>query len=179
MHTPIPAPKFLLVRTKNGERWALGILSGDRMALEPLGAADVEGLDDGRALAFDDRGAAFSSTDHGAHWNDITSQIRSSPTRVAVVGTLPTSESDEIWLFESNGGGLRLEPDGQLSTFDKQPAPKLTEMRARDPRWRGAEAPLRTVFHAGATIDESTAIVVEQGDIVRVDVHTGEIAGIV
>ena len=166
------APKFLLVRTHNGERWALGIPSGDRMPIEPLGAADVEGLDDGRALAFNDQGAAFSSTDHGAHWVDVTSQVKSSPTRVAVV-------DDEIWLYESSGGGLRLEPDGQLSTFDKQPVEKPPEMRAHDPRWRGAEAPLRAVFHSGATIDENTAIVVEQGDIVRVDVHTGDIAGIV
>ncbi len=166
------APKFLLVRTRNGERWALGIPSGERRPIEPLGAADVEGLDDGRALAFDDQGAAFSSVDHGAHWVDVTSQIKSSPSRVAVI-------DEEIWLFESSGSALRLETDGQLEAFDKQPVEKPPEMRALDARWRGTEAPLRTVFHAGATIDENTAIVVEQGDIVRVDVHTGEITGIV
>ena len=44
------APKFLLVRTSNGERWALGLPSGERVAIDPLGASDVEGLDDGRAL---------------------------------------------------------------------------------------------------------------------------------
>ncbi len=166
------APKYLLVRTRNGERWALGIPNGERMPIEPLGAADVEGLDDGRALAFNDSGAAFSSNDHGAHWNDITSQIKSSPTRVAVI-------DEEVWLFESNGGALRLEPDGQLSSFDKQPPEKPPEMRAHDPRWRGAEAPLRTAFHTGASIDENTAIVIEQGDIVRVDVHTGEVVSVV
>ena len=165
------APKFVLVRTRNGERWALGIPNGERMLLEPLGASDVEGLDDGRALAFNDSGAAFSSMDGGAHWNDVTSQIKSSPTRVAVV-------DDEIWLYESSGGGLRLEPDGQLSVFDKQPPETPLDMRPRDPRWHGAEAPLRTAFHVGASIDESTAIVVEQGDIVRVDIHTGEIVSI-
>lgn len=166
------APKFALVRTRNGERWALGIPSGERAPLEPLGASDIEGLDDGRALAFNDAGAAFSSMDGGAHWTDVTSQIKSSPTRVAVI-------DDELWLYESSGGGLRLEPDGQLSAFDKQPPETPPDMRPRDPRWRGAEAPLRTAFHSGASIDESTAIVVEQGDIVRVDVHTGEITGIV
>jgi hypothetical protein len=164
-------PKFVLVRTRNGERWALGIPNGERMLIEPLGASDVEGLDDGRALAFNDSGAAFSSMDSGAHWNDVTSQIKSSPVRVAVI-------DDELWLYESSGGGLRLEPDGQLSVFDKQPPETPLDMRPRDPRWRGAEAPLRTAFHVGASIDESTAIVVEQGDIVRVDVRTGEIVSI-
>ena len=165
------APKFALVRTGNGERWALGLPSGERVALEPLGASDVEGLDDGRALAFNDQGAAFSSMDGGAHWTDITTQIKSSPTRVAVI-------EGELWLYESSGGALRLEPDGQLSSFDKQPPEKPAEMRARDPRWRGTEAPLRVAFQTGASIDDSTAILVEQGDIVRVDVHTGEIVSV-
>jgi hypothetical protein len=166
------APKYLLVRTRNGERWALAVPSGERVPIVPLGAADVEALDDGRAVAFDDQGAVFTSLDHGAHWLDVTSQVKSSPARVAVV-------DDEVWLFESSGGGLRLEPDGHLSTFDKQPPEKPPAMRARDPRWRGAEAPLRMVFHGGASIDESTAVVIEQGDVVRVDVHTGAIVGVV
>jgi hypothetical protein len=166
------APKFVLVRTNNGERWALSLPSGERVAVDPLGASDVEGLDDGRALSFNDQGVAFSSMDGGAHWVDITSQIKGSPTRVTVV-------DEELWLIESSGGSLRLEPDGHLSTFDKQPPETPAEMRANDPRWRGAEAPLRTALHLGASIDDNTAIVVEQGDIVRVDVHTGEIVGVV
>ncbi|MBX3186789.1 MAG: hypothetical protein KF819_07225 [Labilithrix sp.] len=165
------APKYLLVRTRNGERWAMSPTTGERMAIEPLGAVDCEGLDDGRAIAFNDQGTAFASNDHGQHWVDVTSQVKSSPTRVAVV-------DEEIWLFESSGSALRLEADGQLSSFDKQPPEKAPELRARDARWRGAEAPLRSVFHGGASIDESTAIVVEQGDLVRIDVHTGEIVGI-
>jgi hypothetical protein len=166
------APKYLLARTRNGERWGIAIPSGERMPIEPLGVADVEGMDDGRALAFNDQGAAFASQDGGAHWNDITAQIKSSPTRVAVI-------ENEIWLFESNSGAHRLEPDGHLSWFDKQPPEKPPEIRARDPRWRSQEAPLRTVFHAGAAIDDSTAIVIEDGDVVRIDVHTGEVQSVI
>lgn len=166
------APKYLLVRTRNGERWALAVPSGERMPIEPLGAADVEGLDDGRAIAFNDQGAAFTSLDHGAHWLDVTSQVKSSPTRAAVI-------DEELWLFESSGGALRLEPDGHLSSFDKQPPEKPPEMRVHDPRWRGPEAPLRAAFRSGASIDESTAVVIEQGDLVRIDVHTGDVVGVV
>lgn len=165
-------PRSLLVRTSNGERWALAVPSGDRVAIEPLGAADIEGLEDGRAIAFDDRGTVLTSVDHGAHWVDVTSQVKSSPARVAVV-------DDEVWLFESSGGALRLESDGRLSVFDKQPPDKPPEMRERDPRWRGTEAPLRTAFRSGASLDESTAIVAEQGDLVRVDVRTGEVVSVV
>lgn len=166
------APKYLLARTRNGERWGIGIPSGERMSIEPLGVADVEGLDDGRAIAFNDQGAAFTSQDSGAHWNDITAQIKSSPTRVAVV-------DNEIWLFESNNGAHRLEADGHLSWFDRQPPEKPPEIRPKDPRWRSQEAPLRAVFHAGAQLDESTAIVIEDGDVVRVDVHTGEVQSVI
>src|SRR5206468_2026063 len=78
-------PKGVLVRTKNGERWGIGIPSGQRVAVDPLGAADVEALDDGRALAFNEQGTVFASTDHGAHWSDVTAHVKSTPARVHVV----------------------------------------------------------------------------------------------
>ena len=39
-------------------------------------------------------------------------------------------------------------------------AAKEIELRPKDPRWRSAEAPLHMVFHSGASIDDSTALVV-------------------
>lgn len=166
------ASKFVLVRTNNGERWAIGMPNGERKAIEPLNVADVEALDDGRALAFNDQGAAFASTDGGDHWADITAQIRSSPSHVNVI-------DNELWLIESAGGALRLELDGHLSAFDKPPADKTPEIRARDPKWRGQDAPLRAAFQSGAAVDDANAVVIEDGDLVRVDVRTGEITSVV
>jgi hypothetical protein len=166
------APRFLLVRTQNGERWSLALPSGDRAPIDPLGVVDVEGLDDGRAIAFDDQGAVFASTDGGAHWVDATANVRTSPTRVGVV-------EQDVWLFESGGGAHRLEGDGRLTYFDKPPAEKAPQLRPRDPRWHGEAPPLRAAFHAGAAIDDTTAIVAAGGDIVRVDVRTGEISSVV
>jgi hypothetical protein len=166
------ASKFVLVRTNNGERWAIGMPNGERKTIEPLNVADVEALDDGRALAFNDQGAAFASTDGGDHWADITAQIRSSPSHVNVI-------ENEIWLIESAGGALRLELDGHLSAFDKPPADKTPEIRARDPKWRGQDAPLRSAFRSGAAVDDSNAVVIEDGDLVHVDVRTGEVTSVV
>lgn len=166
------ASKFVLVRTSNGERWAIGLPNGERKAIEPINVADVEALDDGRALAFNDQGAAFASTDGGDHWADITAQIRSSPSHVNVI-------DNEIWLIESAGGALRLELDGHLSAFDKPPADKTPEIRARDPKWRGQEAPLRSAFRSGAAVDDSNAVVIEDGDLVRIDVRSGEVTTVV
>jgi len=166
------AARSVVVRTRNGERWGLGLPGGERIAVEPAGAVDVQALDDGRALAFDADGAVYASTDAGGHWSAITAHVKSTPERVAVI-------DDELWLLESGGGAVRLEADGRIASFDKSPEAKPLEMRPRDPRWRGTDAPLRSVFHNGAAVDDTTALVVEQGDLVRVDVRTGEIVSTV
>ncbi len=165
------APKSLLVRTRNGERWGITLPNGDRAPLAPLGAADVQALDDGRAIAWSDQGTVLTSTDGGAHWTDATAQVRTPPAQVAIA-------SGDVWLVDANGGAGRLEIDGHLSWFDKVPSDPVSELRPRDPRWRGNEAPLRTVFRSGASIDETTAVVIESGDLVRVDVHTGEVLSV-
>ncbi|MDB4943802.1 MAG: hypothetical protein JWP97_3336, partial [Labilithrix sp.] len=164
-------PRSALVRTSNGERWALSLPRGERVALDPPGLADVEALDDGRALAIDDRGGALLSTDHGAHWSEVSSQLKAPPSRVAVV-------LGELWIHDDAGGGARLEPDGQLSIFDKQPVDKPLEIRAVDPRWRGHESPLRSVFEWGAGLDENVGLVLEHGDLVRVDLRSGELLAV-
>jgi hypothetical protein len=166
------APSYLLVRTRNAERWALALPSGERRPLEPLGVADIEALDDGRVIAFDDRGSVFTSANGGANWLDVTIQLRSAPSKVAIV-------DGELWLLEASGGALRLEADGRLSFFDRAPASNATELRPRDPRWRGEEAPLRAAFLHGAAVDDRTALVLAAGDLVRIDLRTGEVLSVV
>jgi hypothetical protein len=165
-------PKAMLARTRNGERWGLGLPNGDRSPIAPLGVADVQALDDGRAIGFNDQGAVFTSIDGGGHWVDATTQIKSAPTKVAIV-------TGDLWLIDTNGGASRLEPDGHLSWFDKAPPETDAEVRPKDPRWRGAETPLRAALHFGAAIDDHTAIVVDSGDLVRVDVRTGDVISVV
>jgi hypothetical protein len=164
-------PKSILVRTHNGERWALRLPSGERAPIAPLGVADIGALDDGRAVALSEQGAVFTSSDHGSHWVDATAQLKTAPTKVEISG-------GDVWLVESSGDALRLEPDGRLARFDKLPVDE-SEVRPKDPRWRGTDSPLRSVFRGGAAIDDNTAIVIDSGDVVRVDVHTGEIQSVV
>ncbi|MDF2692099.1 MAG: hypothetical protein K0S65_482, partial [Labilithrix sp.] len=166
------APRSVLVHTRNGERWGVGLPAGERVAVAPLGVADVHALDDGRAVGITGQGSVFTSVDHGAHWTDATAQLKSSPTGLASI-------AGDLWIYESTAGASRLEPDGHLSWFDVPPHDPTTELRPKDPRWHGAEPPLRTVFRAGAALDESTAIVIDSGDVVRVDVHTGELLSVV
>lgn len=165
------APKSLLVRTQNGERWALGLPGGERLPIAPLGVVDVQALDDGRAIAFDDRGAVFTSVDHGAHWTDVSAQVKSAPAAIAIV-------AGDVWLIESTTVASRLEPDGRLTWFDGPPPEATTELRPSDPRWRSSEPPLRAAFRSGAALDDGAALVLASGDLVRVDVHTGEVISV-
>lgn len=164
-------PTALVARTRTGERWGLSLPGGERAPILPVGVADVQALDDGRALGFDDRGAVFTSLDRGAHWVDASAHVRSSPSKVAIL-------AGELWIFEASGAASRLEPDGRLSWFDQGPPDAPADLRAKDPRWRGPDSPLRVAFHRGAAIDESTAIVVDSGDLVRIDVRTGELRSV-
>jgi hypothetical protein len=167
-------PKSLLVRTKNGERWSVGA-KGDRLPVLPLGVADVQALEDGRVLGFTDLGSVFTSTDSAVHTVDVTSQVKSAPTSVLL-------QNDELWLLESGGGASRLESDGHLTWFDKSPVAGTYEVRKRDPRWRGSEPPLRAAFKSGAAVEGgrlNEAIVIDSGDLVRIDTRSGELLSVV
>ncbi|MCW5817100.1 MAG: hypothetical protein KIT84_39255 [Labilithrix sp.] len=163
-------PKAVMVRTNEGARWGIGLPKGERVPLLPLGVVDVVALDEGRALGFDDQGSVFTSIDGGEHWNDATAQVKATPTRVFIF-------EEELWLEDNNGNAMRLEPDGHLSWFDHVPEPPEAE-RPRDPRWHSAESPVRVAVRSGVAIDDSTALVLDSGDLFRVDVRTGDIVSV-
>ncbi|AKV03589.1 hypothetical protein AKJ09_10252 [Labilithrix luteola] len=164
-------PRFVLVRTSNGERWALRMPTGERVPIEPQAIVDIEALDDGRALAYDELGSVFTSMDGGGHWSDVTAQLRASPEHVR-------SDGEQIWIKESTGTELRLEADGRLAAFSLGEARKPVELRPRDPRWRGSTSPLRAAVTSGVSLDDRTAVVIEAGDVARVDIHSGTILSI-
>ena len=164
-------PKAMMVRTANGERWGIGLPKGERVPLAPLGLVDVVALDEGRALGFDDRGSVFTSVDHGTHWSDVTAQVKGQPMRVFL-------HDEELWLEDNNSSAMRLEPDGHLAWFDKAPEDESAEIRPRDPKWRGSDYPLRAALRQGVAIDAETALVLEAGDIYRIDVRTGDVVSV-
>jgi len=164
-------PKSALVRTRDGSRWGIGLPKGARVALTPLAVVDVVALDEGRALGFDDQGSVFTSLDGGAHWNDATAQVKGKPSRVFI-------QAEELWLEDDASNAMRLEPDGHLAWFDHVPEAEVVE-RAKDPRWHSGESPVRVAVRQGVAIDEQTALVLESGDLFRIDVRTGEIVSVI
>ncbi|MCL2724179.1 MAG: hypothetical protein FWD69_07040 [Polyangiaceae bacterium] len=165
------APKSILVHMRDGQRWSFSPTTGERVAVDLPAVDGIAALDDGRVLASNSFGAVFSSLDAGVHWTEVTSQLRSTPERVAVI-------NDELWLFESSGGAQRLEPSGHLSAFDQGPDEPKIQVRPVDPRWHDDFPPLFLAVLGGAALDENTALVVSHGDLVRLNVHTGEILSI-
>ncbi len=170
-------PKSLLVRGQNGERWAIDARTGALAPLNPPGLVDVAALPDGRAAALTEFGGVMVSLDAGAHWTDVASRLPSGATAVAVV-----DDALYVTVAAPPSGGpnraVRVDPGGQLVTFDRPPATKPPELRPRDPRWTGSEPPLRRAVRLGVPFDETSAILVSEGSVVRVDLRTGALLSV-
>ena len=165
-------PKSVMLRGDAGERWIVEIPSGKRLPIAPAGLIDVAALDDGRAAALAEMGRTLVSADGGATWSDVTSQLRSRAERLQV-------EDETLWIVLQNGQAVKVEAGGQLTSFDKAPAVKIPEpLRPKDPRWRTEEPPIRRAMRLGAPIDDQTALVATDGDVVRINVVSGEIVSV-
>jgi hypothetical protein len=166
-------PKAILVRGEQGERWAIELPSGARTMASPAGLYDIAALDDGRAAAIVEMGRALVSTDAGATWKDVTALLRTRPERLF-------TDSESLYIVEQSGVASRIDRSGSLTAFDKAPTTDRVEgpLRPKDPRWRSDEAPLRRAVRLGAPLDDDTALVVADGDVVRVNVVSGAIVSV-
>jgi hypothetical protein len=165
-------PKNALVRAVDGQRWAIDLTSGARAPVSPPGVLDFAALGDGRAAAITEGGGALISADRGEHWVDITRQLTGRPSTVFALESPPDQAG--VWLTETPGPAMRVDPGGRLSRFDRAPADR-TDVRLPDPRWHGDEPPVRMALHFGVPVDARSAVVLAGGDVVRVDLVTGEI----
>ncbi len=104
----------------------------------------------------------------------MTAQIRSSPERIH-------SDGEQVWIKESTGTDLRLETDSQLSTFALAEARTPVELRPRRSSLpaQGERVPASgRPSPPGVALDDPSALVIEGGDVARIDVHTGTILSI-
>jgi hypothetical protein len=161
-------PTGALVRSNAGQRWMIGVPSGNAQAIAPVGLLDLAALADGRAAALTEGGRLSLSTDKGEHWSDRTSQLAAPPATVGII-------SGELWISDENGKAYRLEAGGGLKEFDRLPTAQPVKLRPRDPAWHGNEAPLAAAVRRGLKLDEGSALVVQGGDVVRVDLRSGAI----
>ncbi len=165
------APKALFVHGSGGQRWAIELPSGKRVALSPFAVAEVAALDDGRAAALDLGGHALISLDAGATWKDVTSNIH---------GTLDHIVWDDAsvsFVVNTPSGAVQtvhVEAGGHLAPYANVPAPPAKH----DPRWRNVEPPIHRAVRLGASLDDGTAIVEADGDVYRIDTATGAIRSV-
>lgn len=157
-------PSYVLVRLSDGDRVGIDPRTGQRAALAPPGLVDVAAIDDGRTAALTTFGAALVSSD-GKQWTDVTAQLGAAPDGVDVV-------DGELWIHTSNTSA-RVDEGGHVTLFDEEKTATPLTLRPRDPRWHESTTPLRKAIRSGAMIDETTAVVVTQGALARIDVATG------
>jgi hypothetical protein len=161
-------PRGALLRYNDGNRRLHDLASGAVLPITPLGLVDVLMLADGRAAALVEGYRLLVSTDRGEHWNDVTASLGSIPTQLV-------SRPGELWIETSAGPAFRVDPGGALRELDSVPRAVPDHLRARDPTWRGVEAPLVAAVRRGARLDDGTAIVAAAGDVARVDLRTGAV----
>jgi hypothetical protein len=162
------APRSLFVHGSGGQRWAIELATGKRVALSPFAVAEVAALDDGRAAAIDLGGHALVSTDAGATWKDVTSSLHGALDHIA------WDDSSVSFIVNPTNGGsqaVHVEAGGRLAPFVILPAPPAKH----DPRWRNVESPIHRAVRLGASLDDGTAIVEADGDVFRIDAATGAI----
>ena len=164
-------PKALLVRGSNGERWSIDPKSGASSPASPVGIVDVAALADGRAAAVTEFGSTMVSVDRGEHWIDVSAQLPAASTGDLVA-------EDALWLTPLSGHVSRVDPGGTFTAFDKAPEVKPSVLRPKDPRWSANEAPIRRAIRLGLPIDDKTALVVSEGNLVKVDLATGELLSV-
>ena len=164
------APKYMLVHATSGQRWPVDPKTGARVVAAPVGVVDVAALGDGRAVALTEFGQAWMSTDSGAKWNDITAQLQGPTDELRLIA------EEQLWIIAQSGASARVDPGGRLAFIDKAPEVKPLTLRPKDVRWKSAEFPIRRALQAGASEgDGRHAIIVSEGNVVRVDVLSGEL----
>jgi hypothetical protein len=162
-----------LIRADDGERWMVELVTGKRLPITPPGLLDVAALDDGRAAALVEGGALMVSSDAGAHWVDASHGLRSPAKRVFVDATAGAEPG--LWIETQAGQSARVMPGGRVAEYDSAPpAPAAASLRPKPAGWREEEPPIRRAIRAGAPFGDGSALVVASGDLVRVDLASGE-----
>jgi hypothetical protein len=163
------APKYLLVHAASGQLWPVDPKTGARVVASPVGVIDVAAVGDGRAIALTEFGQAWMSTDSGAKWTDVTSQLQGPTDELRLI------DDNQLWFIAATGASARIDPGGRLAFIDKAPEVKPVTLRAKDPRWKSGEFPIRRALQAGAPEGERQAIIVSEGNVARVDVLNGDV----
>lgn len=158
-----------LVRSNDGQRWAIRLTDGARVGLEPPGLSELAARDDGLGLVLTDTGRLLATRDAGKTYRDVTNQLRGAPGSIE-------ARPDAIYVTSQEDAYARLEPDGRLGRVDAVPAEPVKE---RDPRWRQGEAPARVAMRTGVPAEEEgIAVFVANGDVFRVSLRRGEIVSV-
>ncbi|MFO0762738.1 MAG: hypothetical protein U0359_40250, partial [Byssovorax sp.] len=129
---------------------------------------DLASLPDGRVAALTEGPRLSISTDKGEHYRDRTGELGGPPTGVSVI-------DGELWISDDGGKAYKLEAGGALKAFDRLPSPQPVKLRPRDPSWHGNDAPLIAAVRRGIKLDEASALVINAGDLVKIDLRTGAV----
>ncbi len=159
-------PNYLLVYQEDSAPRAFSLDPAGPLPLSPHGLIDVAATDDGRALALDAVGRAFTSTDAGKHWQDVTSTVG------AVFGV--RSEGSEVsFIVGTKDRRAWLERDGRIERVPldlKFPQRLIAEITPALPK---PEEALLNAVSAGLELPDGRALAAARQGLSSVDLHSG------
>jgi hypothetical protein len=152
-------PGFILARKSNGQSVAVDLASGKPKKGLPQGLALVAATP-AVAIGLAHGGRVHRSTDRGATWKDVTSELTWSPTAVDLV-------HDTVSVYDAvivSNPHISQAARADASSFAPVPMPRNV-LRNDDTGWPSSTPPLEVAIARGAPFGPDRSIVAESGSI--------------
>ena len=170
-------PKFWLLRSSDGDRWAINPKTGADVALEPQGLLDIAAAGDGRVVAALELGRALVSTDGGATYREVQRELLGPPVALSrePLGFVVEAGQRQLVTLQRDGSLVR-RPTPQKPTEDG----KFRDRRLASPfsvpsGERERFAPLNQAVAGGVSGRPGHALVALESAVCEVDLNTGKL----
>jgi hypothetical protein len=161
-------PGFWLLRASDGSRMAVDPETGARVRFNPPGLVDVAMAPDGRVVAVVEPGRALVSTDRGASYRDVTSELS---------GTLAGLATTPLGFVVEGGAVLSPGRDGALSAEAFTGSSEDGLLGRRRMRVKRNEPPTALVeaLRNGLLQGPGRALVALGSSVAEVDLRSGKV----
>ncbi|HEX2876346.1 MAG TPA: hypothetical protein VHP33_34070 [Polyangiaceae bacterium] len=168
-------PNFWLLRSREGERWAIDPKTGADVLLEPQGVLDIETAGDGRVVAALELGRALVSTDGGGTYREVQRELGRAPIELSREPLGFVLDQRQLVTLERDGSLVRRPATGNLAEDGKFRDRRLVSPYTVPTAERERFAPLNQALARGVSGPPGHALVALEASVCEVDLSTGKV----
>jgi hypothetical protein len=168
-------PHFWLARSAEGERLALDPKTGADVAFAPQGLIDIAAAGDGRVVAVLELGRAVVSTDGGATYREVQSELGAPVTRLSSDPLGFVLEPTQLVGLDRDGKLVRRVPSQKRDAGGTFRDRRVASILAAPARERERWAPLNQAILNGVSGAPGRALVALEASVNEVDLSTGKL----